>query len=202
MRLAKLLAFSLSLCANLRAVTVSTASPRRARGALGRALRAQSAEDCAAELAGIVERFIPFPEVMPQALRGEWSAITVLVRLWLSLVDDVLELASDDLPDLVHRVDDRFAVRTATLTLSEEPVRHLDHMISDVPFSPLLVRFGAGVGVGVVAIHTVRFFLPGCLLLRVEEVSGVPISRWDPTPSATVALWILPSDRSRPPWST
>jgi len=155
-------------------MTPAIASPRRARGALGRALRAQGADECASELEGIADRFEAFREARPNALRGEWSAVTVFVRLWLTLVDEILQLACDELPNLVQRVEDHISVCTASGTLSEEPVRYLDRMITDVPFSPLLARFGTGVGVGVVAIDAVRFLLPGCPALRVEVSPGCP----------------------------
>jgi hypothetical protein len=141
---------------------------------LVRALHADTADACAEELQGVAERFYPFSEALPHALRGDWSAVTVLVRRWHKLVDEILESASEELPELVRRVEGRFGILTASRSLSEEPVRYLDHLISDIPFSPFLSRFGPDVGVGVAAIDAVRLLLPGCRTLRFEESPGWP----------------------------
>jgi DNA-binding XRE family transcriptional regulator len=125
-------------------------------------------------LEGTGERFLIFEEARPAALRGEWSAVTVVVRLWLGLVDDVLNVASADFPDLVKNVDDRVALLTASNELSEEPVMHLDRLIGEILFSPLLARFGTGLGVGVAAIEAIRSLLPGCPALHVDESPGWP----------------------------
>jgi hypothetical protein len=153
---------------------VASTRPRRARGALGRALRAESADDCAKELEGIAERFESFREARHHALRGEWAAVVVLVRLWLTLVDELLQLACDEFPDLVQWEDDSFAIRTTSGSLSEDPVRLIDRLVADAPFSPVLAQFGEGLGFGVVAVDAVRFLLPGCLTLRVEVSAGSP----------------------------
>jgi hypothetical protein len=141
---------------------------------LGRALRAQTAEDCAAELEGVADRFVAFGEAIPLALQGELAAVMALVRRWQALVDEVLQLASDELPDLIQTFDDTFRIRTGSGTMSEEPVRHLELFIRDIPFSPLVARFGVGVGVGVAVIGEVRAILPGCPTLRVDVSPGWP----------------------------
>lgn len=141
---------------------------------LARALRAESADDCAKLLADVSDQFDAFREAMPHALRGEWASIVVLVNRWHGLIGDLLESASDELPDLVRKTDDHFGIMTAAQVLSVEPIRYLDHLISDVPFSPLISRFGRDVGVGVVAIDAVRLLLPGCSQLRIDVSSGWP----------------------------
>lgn len=77
-------------------------------------------------------------------------------------------------PHLVGRVDDHLGILTASHELSGEPVEYLEHLISDVPFSPLLASFGAGVGVGVGAVDALRGLLPGCQRLRTESSAGWP----------------------------
>ncbi|MHB8263342.1 MAG: hypothetical protein ACYDGY_06305 [Acidimicrobiales bacterium] len=143
-------------------------------GALRRALLADSAEKCATLLEDATEQFAVFSEAMPHALRGEWPAIKVLVEQWHTLVDDVVGSAADELPKLVRRVDDGFAMVTSTHQWSEEPIRHLDRLISDVPFSPLIAQFGQDIGVGVIAIDAVRLLLPGYTQLNLGESLGWP----------------------------
>jgi transcriptional regulator with XRE-family HTH domain len=141
---------------------------------MARALRADSADECAKELKRVSEQFHAFREAIPHALRGEWPAVTVLVHRWHTLVEQVLETATGELPDLVQRIDDGFGMRTVSRTLSREPVRFLYQLISDVPFSPVLTQFGQDVGVGVVAIGAVRLLLPGWPALRFAESPGWP----------------------------
>ena len=143
-------------------------------GTLARALRAESADECAKLLEDVSDQFDTFREAIPHALRGEWPSIVVLVNRWRGLVDDVLESASDEAPDLVRKMDDHFSILTASHVLSVEPIDFLDHLISDVPFSSLITRFGQDVGVGVVAIDAVRRLLPGYPQLRVDASSGWP----------------------------
>ncbi|MHB8288275.1 MAG: hypothetical protein ACYDEY_03400 [Acidimicrobiales bacterium] len=142
--------------------------------ALARALRAESVDECAKLLEDVSDQFDAFREAMPQALRGEWSSIVVLVNRWHGLIGDVLESASDELPDLVRKTDGHFGILTSAHVLSVEPIRYLDHLISDVPFSPLISRFGRDVGFGVVAIDAIRLLLPGCSRLRIDVSSGWP----------------------------
>ncbi len=144
------------------------------RDTLARALRAESADECAKLLEDVSDQFDAFREAMPQALRGEWSSIVVLVNRWHGLIGDVLESASDELPDLVRKTDGHFGILTSAHVLSVEPIRYLDHLISDVPFSPLISRFGRDVGFGVVAIDAIRLLLPGCSRLRIDASSGWP----------------------------
>jgi len=141
---------------------------------LARALGAESANECAKLLAGISGQFDAFREAIPHALRGEWPSIVVLVNRWHGLIGDVLESASDELPDLVRKTGDHFGILTAAHVLSVEPTHYLDHLISDVPFSPLITRFGQDVGVGVVAIDAVRLLLPGVRQLLIDVSSGWP----------------------------
>src|ERR1700681_270456 len=140
--------------------------------ALSRALRADSADECAKLLSDVSGRFDVFREAMPHALRGEWPAVTILVRHWHSLVDDIVKSAADELPQLVQRDNDGFGIVTASHHVSREPIHYLDHLISDVPFSPLLARFGQGVGIGVVAIDAFRMLLPGCPQLNLGMSPG------------------------------
>ena len=141
---------------------------------LARALRAESADDCAKLLADVSDQFDAFREAMPHALRGEWSSIVVLVNRWHGLIGNVLESASDEMPNLVRKMDDHFGILTASNVLSVEPIRYLDHLISEVPFSPLITRFGSDIGVGVVAIDALRLLLPGRHMMRIEVSSGWP----------------------------
>ncbi|MHB1981122.1 MAG: hypothetical protein ACYCOS_05360 [Sulfobacillus sp.] len=141
---------------------------------LTQALRVHSADDCAKLLAGVSERFDAFREAMPHALRGEWSAVVVLVNNWHTLVDDIMESAAGEAPKLVQRTAHGFAVVTAARRLSEEPIRYLHRLISDVPCSPLVARFGQDIGVGVVAIDAVRRLLPGFAPLNIEQSMGWP----------------------------
>lgn len=149
-------------------------SPYSIHSTFAQALHAESADECAKLLEGVSEQFHAFREAMPHALRGEWSSVLVLVNRWHSLLGDVLESASQELPDLVRKTDDQFGILTASHVLSVEPTRYLDHLISDVPFSPLLARFGRDVGVGIVAIDALRLLLPGCAQLRVDALPGWP----------------------------
>ena len=144
----------------------------RAEGALFDALEASTAGECAKHLEPVALRFHMFAEAMPDALRGEWGAVTVLVTGWHGLVSDVLETASTALPDLVRRLDDHFGILTASTAVSTDPVSYLDHLISEAPFSPLLACFGEDVGIGVVAIHALRDLLPGHRPLQLERSCG------------------------------
>lgn len=146
----------------------------RGSNAFAQALRAESADECVNLLENVVDQFDAFREAMPSALRGEWPSIIVLVNRWHRLITAVLESASDEMPTIVRKVDDHFGVLTASGVLSVEPVRYLDHLIADVPFSPILTRFGRDVGVGIVAIDAVRLLLPGVLQLRLDASLGWP----------------------------
>jgi DNA-binding transcriptional regulator YiaG len=150
--------------------------------ALARAFRAESASECAALLDGTSEQFDAVREAMAAALGGAWSSVVVLVRRWHGLVDDVLAIASDERPDLVRRTDDHFGIVTASRTLSTEPVRYLDHLVGEVPFSPLVAGYGEKVGIGVVLIDAVRTLLPGGTPLRIDASPG-----WPDLPTATDA---------------
>jgi hypothetical protein len=143
-------------------------------GALARALKANTADECAKLLSGVSGRFDVFREAMPHALRGEWPAVTVLVSHWHSLIGDIVTSAADGLPTLVQQLSEGFGIVTAAHRLSPEPIRYLDHLIGDVPFSPLIERFGRDVGVGVVAIDAFRMLLPGCSQLDLGPSAGWP----------------------------
>jgi len=145
-----------------------------AQSTLARALRAESAEECARLLEEVSDRFGAFGEAMPHALRGEWPSVVVLVNRWHGLMDEVLQSASAELPDLVARLDDHFGILTASHVMSAEPIRYLNHLIAEVPFSPLISQFGQDVGVGVVMIDALRNMLPGCQQLRTNASSGWP----------------------------
>lgn len=145
-----------------------------AQRTLARALRAESAEECARLLEDVSDRFGAFGEAMPHALRGEWPSVVVLVNRWHGLMDEVLQSASAELPDLVARLDDHFGILTASHVMSAEPIRYLNHLIAEVPFSPLISQFGKDVGVGVVMIDALRIMLPGCQQLRMNASSGWP----------------------------
>jgi hypothetical protein len=142
--------------------------------ALGRALVAATADECAELLSGVPRRFDVFREAMPHALRGEWPAVTVLVSRWHSLVDDIVKSAAEEFPQLVQWTNNGFGIVTASHEVRREPIQYLDHLIGDVPFSPLVARFGRDVGVGVVAIDAVRMLLPGCRQLNLGASSGWP----------------------------
>jgi len=150
---------------------------------LGRALRVDSAEECAKLLSDLPDQFNVFREAMPHALRGEWPAVTVLVSRWRSLVDSIAESAAEALPDLVRRINDGYGMVTTSHELSHEPLRYLDHLISDVPFSPLIAQFGRDVGVGVIAINEFRWLLPGCPQLNLGVSPG-----WPDLPEGTDAV--------------
>jgi hypothetical protein len=143
-------------------------------GALIKALSADTADECAELLSDVSGRFDVFREAMPHALRGEWPAVTVLVSHWHSLIGDIAESAADGLPKLVQKFNDGLGIMTAGHRLSPEPIRYLDHLIGDVPFSPLIERFGRDVGVGVVAIDAFRMLLPGCPQLDLGTSPGWP----------------------------
>jgi transcriptional regulator with XRE-family HTH domain len=154
--------------------------PRRARGALGRAFRATSASECAHELVGVAERFGPLGEVIPCALRGEWSSVVFLARMWQALIDDVLQLASGELPELVQRADASTAVRAASGEFSVQPSHYLDCVVVDLPFSPFVAAFGPTLGIGVHAINAVRSVLPGCSTYALD-----PSPAWRDLPRGT-----------------
>jgi transcriptional regulator with XRE-family HTH domain len=142
--------------------------------ALVRALRADTADECAKLLSDVPGHFDVFREAMPHAVRGEWPAVTVLVSHWHSLVGDIVKSAADELPQLVQRINDGFGIVTASHQVRREPIQYLDHLIGDVPFSPLIARFGQDIGVGVVAIDAFRMLLPGCPQLNLGMSSGWP----------------------------
>jgi hypothetical protein len=110
-------------------------------GALIKALSADTADECAELLSDVSGRFDVFREAMPHALRGEWPAVTVLVSHWHSLIGDIAESAADGLPKLVQKFNDGIGIITAGHRLNPEPIRYLDHLIGDVPFSPLIELF-------------------------------------------------------------
>ncbi len=151
-----------------------TRSAYAVQNTLAQALGVHSAQECAKLLADISERFDAFREAMPHALRGEWAAVVVLVNNWHGLLDDIMESAAGEAPKLVQRTDHGFGIVTAAHRVSEEPIRYLYHLISDVPCSPLLARFGQDIGVGVVAIDAVRQLLPGFVPLNAEQSMGWP----------------------------
>ena len=98
--------------------------------------------------------------------------MTVVVHRWHGLVDDVLTQASRAHQDLARPTGDHFSVLTASGAMSAEPARYLDHLVSEVPFSPLVAAFGRDVGVGVAAIDAVRSVLPGLAQLRLDASPG------------------------------
>jgi transcriptional regulator with XRE-family HTH domain len=143
-------------------------------GALSRALRADTADECAELLSHVSGQFDVFRESVPPALRGEWPAVTVLVSHWHSLVQGIVQSAADEWPELVQRITDGFGIVTSSHQVSREPIAYLDHLIADMPFSPLMARFGSDVGVGVVAIDAFRMLLPGCPPLNLGTSAGWP----------------------------
>jgi DNA-binding XRE family transcriptional regulator len=147
------------------------------------ALNATTAEECAEALRYLARQFGSFREAMPLALRGQLPAVEVVVDRWHWLVDEVLSIACEALPDLVRRVEDGFVMVTASRTLSQDPVTYLYCHIGEAPFSPFVSRFGQDVGVGVVAVDAVRSLLPGCSPLPVEESLG-----WPDLPEGTNAI--------------
>ena len=80
--------------------------------ALGRALVAATADECAELLSGVPRQFDVFREAMPHALRGEWPAVTVLVSRWHSLVDDIVKSAAEEFPQLVQWTNNGFGIVT------------------------------------------------------------------------------------------
>lgn len=164
------------MLAPLYTVTMArySASGYALRSTFSQALQADSAEECAKLLADLPGQFDVFREAMPHALRGEWPAVTLLVSRWRSLVDSIVESAAETLPSLVQRVNDGYGMVTTSHELSHEPIRYLDHLIGDVPFSPLIAQFGRDVGVGVIAINEVRWLLPGYPQLSLGASPGWP----------------------------
>jgi hypothetical protein len=146
----------------------------RTHEAVAEALRAETADECAAILERVSERFDAFGEALAPALRGAWPSVVVVVRQWHGVVDDVLAAAADERPHLVSKTDDQFGIVTAAQTRSVEPVRYLDHLVSEIPFSPFVAAFGEHVGVGVAAIDAVRTLLPGVAPLRMDASPGWP----------------------------
>ncbi len=145
-----------------------------ARDVLAGALQADTADECAKLLLNIPDQFDVFRESMPNALRGEWPAVKVLVTHWHSLVGDIAMSAAGKLPQLVKRIDGGFGIVTASHQYRREPIQYLDHLIGEVPFSPLITRFGQDVGVGVIAIDAFRMLLPGYEQLNVGTSPGWP----------------------------
>jgi transcriptional regulator with XRE-family HTH domain len=144
------------------------------RSALVNSLNATTAEECARLLRGVASQFEGFQGAMPRALRGEWPSIVFVVNRWLGLLDAVLESASALDPKSVRKTDDHFVMLTASGAESDEPVHFLEHDIADVPFSPVVTRFGLGVGIGIGAIEAVRSLLPGWPVLRLDDSAGWP----------------------------
>ncbi len=171
------------------------------QGALSRALGADSSEDCAKVLAGAAERFAVFRQTMPEALRGEWPAVVVLVNHWHALVQDVAAAAAQTLPEAVQALNGGFGIVTAGRQLSAEPIRHLDHLIAEVPFSPLLVRFGPDVGVGVMAIDALRRVVSGCPALELGTSAGFPDLPEGADPDRFRRLVDLAFRSMQPPWA-
>ncbi len=145
-----------------------------ASNSLAGAFSAETAEECARLLADLANQFHAFEEVMLRALRGEWPSVVVLVNSWHRLIGDVLEAASGQFPDLVQKSNDQFSIMTASSVLSAEPIGYLNRLISEVPFLPLVSRFGRNIGASVVAINAVRLLLPGCPPLRIDVSPGWP----------------------------
>lgn len=144
----------------------------RAEEALAGALAARTAGECAEHLGHVVARLDVFGAALPDALRGEWSAVRFVVGRWRGLIGDVLGTASAAMPDLVWELDGGFGVVTASGAVSPEPVRYLEHLISEAPFSSLLTCFGEPVGIVVVAIDALRGLLPGQAALRLDVSCG------------------------------
>ena len=142
------------------------------RGVLAGALLAESAEEVAGQLGVHPELFAIFGEALPAALGGEWAAVQALVSGWHFLVGDLLVVAAAELPDLVAPVDDHLGILTAARQLSDEPVDYLQHLISEIPFSPMVATFGSELGVGVAAIDALRDLLPGVSRLSLGASVG------------------------------
>lgn len=141
---------------------------------LEEALVAESAEECATLLGGHPERFDVFGAALPHAVLGEWASVQAVVNRWHGFIGELLGAAAARLPQLVAPVDDHLGILTASHELSGEPIGYLEHLIGDVPFSPMLASFGTGVGVGVAAVDALRALLPGCRRLRIEASAGWP----------------------------
>jgi len=171
------------------------------QGALSRALGADSAEHCAKLLADAADRFAVFGKTMPEALRGEWPAVVVLVNHWHALVQDVATAAAQVLPEAVQALNGGLGIMTAGAQLSAEPLRLLDHLIAEVPFSPLLARFGLDVGVGVVAIDALRRLVPGCPALDLGTSAGFPDLPEGVDPDRFRRLVDLAFRAMQPPWA-
>jgi len=137
-------------------------------------LLVESAEECAKLLADHREHFDVFAAALPHAVLGEWASVQAVVNRWHGFVGELLEAAAAQLPQLVAPVGGHLGILTATHHLSGEPVGYLEHLIGDVPFSPMLTSFGRDVGVGVVAVDALRALLPGCQRLRMEASAGWP----------------------------
>lgn len=146
-------------------------SSKKVYGTIDDALNVDTADECAKFLQKIPDRFEVFPEAMLGALRGEWPSVVVLVNLWQNLIVEVLTSAWNVSPNLVTKLNEHFCIRTSSNVLSDEPVRFLNHHISEVPFSAHITSYG-NVGVGVEAIDAVRTLLPGWTQLRAGVFPG------------------------------
>src|ERR1019366_2633000 len=67
---------------------------------------------------------------------------------------------------------DHLGILTAARQLSDELVDYLQHLISEIPFSPMVATFGSELGVGVAAIDALRDLLPGVSRLSLGASVG------------------------------
>jgi transcriptional regulator with XRE-family HTH domain len=176
---ANILAFYLQCPLDWVLMTAQATLPRE-RAAFGHALRAESVGECVGALHDVLPRWAGFWTEGGPWQRGEWQGVSSLVHRWFALLDEVLEAASVGFPELVQRQDGDFHIRTATGAFSQEPVRYLQHLIAEVPFSPLVARFQNGGGAVLAAIDVVRHVLPGFPPLRDDD----PAVGWVDVPDA------------------
>jgi hypothetical protein len=144
------------------------------RDALVTALDAKTDRDAADALERVSEHLLVITSAFPDAVRGQWPAIVVLVHGWHSFIDDLVASAAIHAPDLVRKAEDHFDVLTAGHRWSPEPIHHLDRLLIEVPFHPWVARFGLAVGSGVVAVDAMKFLLPGGSRLQVMDSLGWP----------------------------
>jgi len=143
-------------------------------GALSRALRADTADECAELLSHVSGQFDVFRESVPPALRVNGRRSRSLSVTGIPLFKASCNRrptsglsSSSGLPTDWHRdllAPSESGADCVTSTTSS-PI---------LPFSPLMARFGSDVGVGVVAIDAFRMLLPGCPPLNLGTSAGWP----------------------------
>jgi hypothetical protein len=116
---------------------------------------AQSLEDLDEDVLGAAT----FGACLVPALQGQWNAVELLVGAWHGGVVDALRGFSPKVPDVVVDGNAVFVKSLSGARLASG-VEILGALVTEIPTSPLLTRYGLGTGASVTLLNAVRAALP------------------------------------------